>query len=109
MTATKFEDQLNILDKEIEEIKALKIALDENNQRFEKLLEKMEYQLQLREQSKTKTINNGELLSTHGIMSQAKQMADSCETKRGYIENGEEINSQSATISEDLTRSFTIA
>lgn len=71
------EKKLIALENGVEEVKSMQAELSEKNDRLQFLIEQMERQLNQYERSmdseqQTK-VNNGELLSVHGIMKQPTQ------------------------------------
>ncbi len=71
------EERLVVLENGVEEVKSMQAELSEKNARLQFLIEQMEQQLNQYERSmdpeQSTKVNNGELLSAHGIMKQPKQ------------------------------------
>ena len=74
----KIEEKLDALEDGVEEIKLMQLELTKKNARLQLLIERMEQQLNQYESAmdleKPAKVNNGELLSLYGIMSQPKQV-----------------------------------
>ncbi|PWY55246.1 hypothetical protein DGG96_13835 [Legionella qingyii] len=74
----KIKERLIALENGIADVKSIQSELAEQNARLQFLIQKMEQELEQAEQAidlkESTKVNNGILLSTHGLMNQPKQV-----------------------------------